>query len=66
MLVIIITFTAGMLEENVRVDKILIQKDKGSNPRPIINAVFPHSLAIYHVHTNGIAICTVSMQYNAT
>lgn len=60
-----VTFMAGMLEENVCADKILIQKDKGSNPRSIINAVFPHSLAIYHVHTNGRAVCTVPRQYNA-
>ena len=61
MIVIIITFMAGMLEENVHADKILIQKDKGSNPRAIINAVFPPSLAIYHAHTKGTAACTVSI-----
>lgn len=65
-IVILMTFTAGVLEENACAHKILIQEDKGNNPRPIINAICPHSLAIYHVHTNGPATCCVSMHYNGT
>lgn len=41
-MVIIITFTASTLQEIACVDKILIQKDKGSSPRPAVSVAFPH------------------------